>query len=64
MVKAFLFVFLVALVFFELCYGSRWTPLKQLLFLHKTWLRPYGREGPIVFVHTALTRLLIQTFED
>lgn len=33
--KAFPFVFLVALVYSELFYGSRWAALEQLLFFHR-----------------------------
>lgn len=44
MVKSFPFVFLVTSVYSEFFYGSRWAPLEQLLFFHKTLPCPYGRE--------------------
>lgn len=51
--KSFPFVFLVALMYPELFYGSRWAPL-ELLFFHKALPCPYGRESLIVIVHTVL----------
>lgn len=52
-VKAFPFVFLVALMYLELFYGSRWAPI-ELLFFHKALPWPYGRESLIAVVHTVL----------